>query len=566
MYDPVYELLLIGLFIVFLTAVAYSFSLYLQYIYSGSVTKTRFGRIEDWIYKITGTDKEREVSWWEYTKNLLLFNFLGVVLLFSILLLQGILPLNLQGFGSIDPMMAINIAASFTTNTNWQVYAGETTLSYFSQMAGLTVQNFLSAATGISVSLVIMRGFSRKETKNIGNFWVDMTRTILYVLLPIAFIGSILLVSQGVIQNFDPYIQTIGYGNSNGQFIPMGPVASQEAIKELGTNGGGFFNANAAHPFENPTPLSNLLEIFLILLIPASLPFLFGRMLQRPKEGFILYAVMLILFILACITLYWAEYSASSEFSPMGVTGVPMEGKEVRFGLGGSALYAVATTATSCGAVNTMHDSLSPLAGMVPMLLILLGETIFGGVGSGFYTMIGFVIIAVFIAGLMIGRTPEYLGKKISVFEMKMAIIAILTSGIIVLSFTALSITIPGGTQSMLNPGAHGFSELLYAFASMGNNNGSAFAGFDSSGFFYLISGTISMILGRYIPIITLIALAGAVAEKKTIASGLGTLRTDSVPFLIWLIMVISIIGVLTFFPYLSLGPLAEWFMLRGMA
>ena len=558
------DIIIIAFFMLLLTIVAYFFGRFLFSVFSGKISGTRTGIIERWIYRLTGTDPDNEQEWKEYGRDLLIFNLFGGIILFIILSIQGFLPLNPQEFGPVNPLIAINIVASFITNTNWQIYSGETVLSYLTQMSGLTVQNFLSAGTGICVAIAVMRGFTRKDTKKIGNFWVDLTRTVLYVLLPLAIIGAILLISQGVIQNFDPYIHTTGYGTAPGQILPMGPVASQESIKEIGTNGGGFFNANSAHPYENPTPFSNFLEIFLILLIPSSLPFAFGFFLQKPRQGFSLYIVMALLFLLAFSTLYGFEYLGNPAFKDMGITGIPMEGKEVRFGLLGSALFSTASTATSSGAVNTMYDSLTPLAGMVPMILSLLGEVVFGGVGSGFYTMIGFVIIAVFIAGLMIGRTPEYLGKKISVFEMKMAIVTILTSGVLVLILTALALIIPGGKLAMHETGAHGFSELLYAFASMANNNGSAFAGFDGTQFFYIISGSLVMLLGRFIPILAILALSGSVAGKKTLQSGPGTLPTDSLSFIIWIILVILIIGILTFFPFLAMGPVAEWFIMSG--
>lgn len=562
--DPSIDILIIVLFILFLSIVAYFFGRYLFLVFSGDVSKTWIGKPEQWIYRLTRTDPDIEQGWKEYALDLIVFNLAGGITLFFILLLQGFLPLNPQGFESISPILALNTAVSFVTNTNWQAYSGETTLSYLTQMAGLSVQNFLSSATGICVALALMRGFTRKETKFIGNYWCDLTRVILYILLPLATIGAILLVSQGVIQNFDPYIQTTGYGNANGQTLPMGPVASQESIKEIGTNGGGFFNANSAHPYENPTPFSNLLEIFFILLIPVSLPFTFGFFLKRPGQGFSLYIVMMILFIFATFILYGVTYPENPDFPGIGVSGIPMEGKEVRFGLGGTVLFTAATTATSCGAVNNMLDSLTPLAGMVPLVLILLGEVVFGGSGSGFYTIIAFVIIAVFIAGLMIGRSPEYLGKKISVFEMKMAVVTILTSGVLVLILTSIALLIPDGIKAMQETGPHGFSELFYAYASMANNNGSSFAGFNAAGFFYLVTGVLAMLIGRFLPILAILALSGSVAGKKILQSGPGTLPTDSISFIIWLIIVILVIGVLTFFPFLAMGPVAEWYIYSG--
>ncbi|RPJ50795.1 MAG: potassium-transporting ATPase subunit A, partial [Methanobacteriota archaeon] len=398
----------------------------------------------------------------------------------------------------------------------------------------------------------------------IGNFRVDLTRTVLYVLLPLAFIGALVLASQGVIQNFDPYVVASGYGSTGPQTIPMGPVASQEAIKELGTNGGGFFNANSAHPFENPSGLTNLIEIFLILLIPAALPFTFGSLTGDRRQGWAIYGVMLVLFLAALGAVYAFETAGNPLIHDLGVPGVPMEGKEVRFGTLGSMLFSTATTATSCGAVNTMLDSLTPLAGLIPMVLILLGEVVFGGVGSGFYTLIAFFILAVFIAGLMIGRTPEFLGKKIEVLEMRMAAITVLAAGILVLLFTAMALVIPGGTASMQSQDPHGLSELVYAFASMANNNGSAFAGFNAATLFYALSGVVTMAVGRFVPAVAMLSLAGSLAQKKTVPPSLGTLPTATPIFVIWVILVILIIGALTFFPLFATGPIVEYLNMVG--
>ncbi len=444
------------------------------------------------------------------------------------------------------------------TNTNWQAYAGEAAASYLSQMAGFTVQNFLSAATGIAVAVALIRGLTRRESDRIGNFWVDLTRIVLGLLLPLALVAALLLASQGVIQNLDPYVRTAG----GSQTIAMGPVASQEAIKELGTNGGGFFNANAAHPFENPTPFTNLVEVFLLLLVPAAIPFMFGEAVGDRRQGYVLYGVMLALFLGAFAALYAAELAGNPLLT--GVTGISMEGKEVRFGLAGTALYATATTATSCGAVNAMHDSLTPLGGLVPLALILLGEVVLGGVGSGFYTLIAFVVIAVFIAGLMIGRTPEYLGKKIGAFEMQMAVVAVLTSGVLVLVLSGIALAVPAGTDAILNPGAHGLTEIVYAFASMANNNGSAFAGLDAAALFYTLAGSLAMAVGRFVPIVAVLALAGAVAAKKTVPPSFGTLPTHTLAFAVWLVLVILIVGALTFFPIFAMGPIAEQLQMIG--
>ncbi len=522
--------------------------------------------LENLIYKVAGIKQDEEMDWKEYAKALLLFNGLGLIVLFLILLLQGILPLNPQGFPGFPLDLAFNTAVSFVTNTNWQAYSGESTASYLTQMSGLAVQNFLSAATGMCIAIALMRGFTRHTSQTIGNFWQDMTKSLLYILLPISIIAALLLVSQGVIQNFDPYtnspllqpFQTPDGRSFNNQTLPMGPVASQEAIKEFGTNGGGFFNANSAHPFENPTPLTNFLEILLILLIPFSLTYTFGRFTCNTRQGWALYATIMMLFIVFLGVMYWSEYNGNPLVQSLGVNGSYMEGKEVRFGISGSVLFAVSTTATSSGAVNTMHDSLTPIGGMVAMLLILLGEVLPGGVGSGLYTILAFAIIAVFIAGLMIGRTPEYLGKKIEVFEMWMSVLIVLTSGILVLIFVSIALVTHAGISSILNPGPHGLSEILYAFASVANNNGSAFAGLNANTLFYNLVTAIAMIIGRFVPAVATLAMAGSLSKKKYIPPGIGTLPTHQITFVLWLAVVILIVGALTFFPALSLGPIVE--------
>ncbi|MFH0784148.1 MAG: potassium-transporting ATPase subunit KdpA, partial [Pseudomonadota bacterium] len=454
-----------------------------------------------------------------------------------------------------------------TTNTNWQNYGGEATASYFTQMAGFTVHNFVSAATGMAIAIAMIRGFVRRKTSTLGNFWVDLVRSILYILLPISLVAALVLVSQGVIQNFSPY-KTVPLLEQTQQpkevQLPMGPVASQEAIKELGTNGGGFFNANSSHPFENPTPFSNFLEILLVLLIPAGLTATFGTMVGNSRQGWGLLSIMFFLLIAAFAVLQWAEMSGNPQLSVLGVQGGNMEGKEVRFGLAGSSLFTVATTGTSCGAVNSMHDSLTPLGGLVPLSLILTGEVVFGGVGSGLYTMLAFAVIAVFVSGLMIGRTPEYLGKKIEAREIWMSILTVLTAGVTILIFSGLALLVPSAVSSMANPGAHGLSEVLYAFASMANNNGSAFAGLNGNINFYNLLGAVAMLLGRYIPAVAVLAMAGSLAEKKFIPPSLGTLPTDHAPFVIWLLLVIIIVGALTFFPALALGPIAEHLSMTG--
>ena len=561
--DPLMDGATVLGFLLLVSISAVLFGRYLARVYSGGLSRGPFGKIEAGIYHTIGTEPDQESGWRQYAKDMLLFNGIGFGVLLVILLIQGFLPLNPMGVPGFEFHHALNIAVSFVTNTNWQVYSGETAASYLTQMAGFTVQNFLSAATGISVAIAVMRGITRRTTDRIGNFWVDLTRTVLYVLLPLAFIAALVLASHGVIQNLDPYVEASG-GTAGPRLIAMGPVASQEAIKELGTNGGGFFNANAAHPFENPGPLTNLFEIFLILLIPASLPFTFGELSGRRREGIAIFAVMLALFLLAFAGLYAAEWYGNPTLARTGVSGIPMEGKEVRFGLGGTALYAVATTATSCGSVNAMHDSLTPLAGMVPLLLILLGEAVFGGAGSGFYTYLAFIVVAVFIAGLMIGRTPEYLGKKMERREITMAVVVILVPTLLVLLFTAVALLIPAGAQAMLNPGPHGLSELIYAYTSMANNNGSAFAGFDATTPFFTLTGAFVMAVGRFVPAVAMLALAGALAEKKTVPSSPGTLPTATPAFVLWMIFVIVIVGVLTFFPLLTMGPVAEHFRMIG--
>ncbi len=541
---------------------------YMTNVYQGKRTflSPVLAPLENLIYKAAGIKQDEEMDWKDYAKALLLFNGLGLIILFLILLLQGILPLNPQGFPGFPLDLAFNTAVSFVTNTNWQAYSGESAASYLTQTSGLAVQNFLSAATGMCIAIALIRGFTRHTSRTIGNFWQDMTKSVLYILLPIAIIAALLLVSQGVIQNFDPHtnssllqsFQTPDGRSINNQTLPMGPVASQEAIKEFGTNGGGFFNANSAHPFENPTPLTNFLEILLILLIPFSLTYTFGRFAGNTRQGWALFTTMMMLFIVFLGAMYLSEYNGNPLVQKLGVNGSYMEGKEVRFGIGGSVIFAVSTTATSSGAVNTMHDSLTPIGGMVSNLLILLGEVIPGGVGSGLYTILAFAIIAVFIAGLMIGRTPEYLGKKIEVFEMWMSVLIVLTSGILVLIFVAVALVTYAGISSILNPGPHGLSEVLYAFASASNNNGSAFAGLNASTLFYNLLTAIAMLIGRFVPAVAALAMAGSLAKKKYIPPGIGTLPTHQMTFVLWLAVVILIVGALTFFPALSLGPIVE--------
>ncbi len=589
-----YEWLATTLLFILLFALVKPFGTFMAKVYQGerSFLSPLLLPCEKLIYKACGVNKDEEMGWQRYARAMLLFNLLLFMALFAILLLQHLLPLNPQKYPAFTWQLALNTAISFVTNTNWQAYAGEQAASYFTQMAGLAVHNFLSAATGMAIVIALIRGFARRKTSLLGNFWVDMTRGILYILLPLSLLAAILLVSQGVLQNFGnyrkvPLLQPLTYDRPKQDdqgvarrdargvpvieqvtvkevFIPMGPVASQEAIKELGTNGGGFFNANSAHPFENPTPLTNFLEILLILLIPASLTSTFGQMVGNPRQGWGVLAAMLFLLLLSFALMQAAERSGNPLLAKLGVEGGNMEGKELRFGLAGSSLFTVATTGTSCGAVNSMHDSLTPLGGLIPLSLILTGEVVFGGVGSGLYTMLAFAVIAVFISGLMIGRTPEYLGKKIEAREIWLAIVTILTAGVMVLILTGIAMITPSAVASMANTGAHGLTEVLYAIASMANNNGSAFAGLNANVDFYNLLGSLAMLMGRYLPAVAVLAMAGSLAEKKYVPPSLGTLPTDRATFVIWLVLVVIIIGALTFFPALALGPIVEQLMMVG--
>ena len=554
--------------------------------------------LERLIYRLCGVDPAEEMGWKRYAVALLVFNALGALLLYALQRLQYWLPLNPQHFSAPSPDSAFNTAVSFITNTNWQSYTPETTMSYLTQMAGLAVQNFLSAATGIVVAVVLIRGLARHTAKAIGNFWRDLTRVTLYVLLPIACVLALVLVSQGVIQNFSPYKQvtmlepvtyqqqkvdaagnpvTDGAGNpvmqtvtTRTQTLPMGPVASQESIKELGTNGGGFFNANSAHPYENPNAFTNLLEMLAIILIPASLTYTFGRMVGDTRQGWAVLAAMAILFVGLYALCNYSEQAGNPRIAALGVneaasalqSGGNMEGKEVRFGIAGSTLFATIATTTSTGAVDSMHDSYMPLGGMVPLFDMMLGEVVFGGVGSGLYSMLIFAIIGVFIAGLMIGRTPEYIGKKIEAFEMKMSAIAILVMPLIVLVGTAVAVSVQAGQAGVANPGAHGFSEILYAFTSAGNNNGSAFAGLSADTLFYNTALGLAMWLGRFWPIVAVLAVAGSLAAKKRIPVTEGTMPTHGPTFIVLLIGTVLLVGALTFVPALALGPIIEHLML----
>ncbi|EKT55871.1 potassium-transporting ATPase subunit KdpA [Providencia sneebia] len=518
-------------------------------------------KTESLLWRLAGakqTGREMaEMNYLQYAFAILLFNLLGFVLLFTILIFQGSLPLNPQKLAGMNWDLAFNTAISFITNTNWQAYSGENTLSYFSQMVGLTVQNFLSAATGIAVVFALIRAFSRHNSKTLGNAWVDIARITLYLLLPLSVIFALFFVGQGVIQNFSAYILSNNL-DSTSQLLPMGPVASQEAIKLLGTNGGGFFGANSSHPFENPSALSNFVQMLAIFLIPTSLCFAFGRTVGNNKQGHALLWVMAIIFVIAAIVVIQAEYVGNPFLLDITNSSINMEGKESRFGILGSALFAVVTTAASCGAVNAMLDSFTAFGGMLPMWLMQIGEVVFGGVGSGLYGMLLFVLLAVFLAGLMIGRTPEYLGKKIEVREMKMVAIAILVTPTLVLIGTTIALMTDAGRAGIFNPGTHGFSEVLYAFSSAANNNGSAFAGLSANTPFYNVLLAIAMFLGRFGVIFPVLAIAGSMAMKKPQAISAATLPTHGPLFIGLLILTILLIGALTFVPALALGPIAE--------
>lgn len=532
---------------------------YMYKVFTGEKHLMTFvlGKPEKLIYKLSGVHPDEETDWKTYTWGLLLFNLIGMVFLFVLQIIQAQLPLNPAHLPNVSWHSALNTAISFMTNTNWQGYAGETTLSYLVQMLGLTVQNFVSAATGIAVLLALVRGLSRKSASTLGNFWTDLTRSTLYVLLPMSIVFAVILAGEGVIQNFHPY-QTVHTLQEAEQVIPMGPAASQIAIKQLGTNGGGFFNANSAHPFENPTPLTNFLEMLAILLIPAALTYTYGKMVGSVRQGWTIFMVMLILLVSGLAIALYGEYSANPIFSQSHL----MEGKETRFGITNSVLWSTVTTAASNGSVNAMHDSLSPLAGMVALINMLLGEVIFGGVGAGLYGMMVFVILTVFIAGLMVGRTPELLGKKIGAFEVQMAIIANLSTSLVILVFTAWASVSSYGLSSLNNTGAHGFSEILYAYTSAAGNNGSAFAGLNANTLFYNLTLSFSLLVGRFGVIIPMLAIAGSMARKNITPESAGTFRTDNWVFGGLLIAVILIVGGLTYFPALSLGPIVEHLLL----
>jgi len=514
-------------------------------------------RIENGVLRTSGSSNA-EMNWWQYALAIMVFNILGIIVLMALLMAQGVLPMNPQHFGGLSWDLAFNTAVSFVTNTNWQAYSGESTLSYLSQMVGLTVQNFLSAATGIAVAFALIRAFARPSAHTIGNAWTDLWRITLYLLLAVAFLLALFFVSQGVLQNFEAY-QHITTLEGLQQTLPMGPVASQEAIKMLGTNGGGFFGANSAHPFENPTALTNMVQMLAIFIIPCALCFAFGRVVGDNRQGHALVWAMSVIFVVSVVVVMYAELKGNPHFMALGASSnFNMEGKESRFGILASSLYAVVTTAASCGAVNAMHDSFTALGGMVPMWLMQIGEVVFGGVGSGLYGMLLFVLLTVFIAGLMIGRTPEYLGKKIDVYDMKMTALAILVTPTLVLLGTALALVTDAGRAGILNPGAHGFSEVLYAVSSAANNNGSAFAGLSVNTPFYNLLLAACMFFGRFGVIIPVLAIAGSLVMKKRQQAGNGTLPTSGPLFIGLLVGTVLLVGALTFIPALALGPVAE--------
>jgi K+-transporting ATPase ATPase A chain len=548
------------LFLVLLAVLSPVLGKYMARVFMGEkhIMNPVLGWLEKLVYRLSGIKNGEEMNWTTYLYGLLLFNLFGFVFLFFLQMLQGYLPLNTEKLPNVSWHLSFNTAMSFVTNTNWQSYSGENTLSYLVQMLGLTVQNFVSASTGIAVVLVLIRGLTKKTTDALGNFWVDMTRCILYILLPLSIVLTMLLVGQGVVQTFSHYAQATTM-QGTGQVIPLGPAASQIAIKQLGTNGGGFFGANSAHPFENPTPFSNFLELFSIIIISAGLVFTFGHYMKSKRQARAIFITMFILFAFGLAISLWAEYGHNNVLNVSG----NMEGKETRFGVMNSVLWSVTTTATSNGSVNAMHDSLSPLSGLVAVFNLMLGEIIFGGVGSGLYGIIIFILLTVFIAGLMVGRTPEYLGKRVEAFEIKMAIIAILAPSIVIKLFTAIACSIPAGLSSLNNAGPHGFSEILYAFSSAAGNNGSAFGGLNTNTVFYNLMIGFGMLIGRFGIIVPVMAIAGSMAKKKITPVSSGTFRTDNWLFVLLLISIILIVGGLTFFPPLALGPIVEHLLMN---
>jgi K+-transporting ATPase ATPase A chain len=548
-------------YIVLLITLSIPLGIYIYKVMTGQKVflSRAFVPVENGIYKISGIQKDEKMGAKKYTLSVLLFSGVGFVFLFLLLLLQGVLPFNPEGMKGISWHLAFNTAASFVTNTNWQAYSGESTLSYMSQFLGLTVQNFVSAAAGIAVLFALIRGFVLKKQNEIGNFWVDLTRATLYILLPLSFVVAVLLVSQGVVQTFSPYRAVVALESGAAQTLPLGPAASQVAIKLLGTNGGGFFGANSAFPLENATPFSNFIEVLSILLIPAALCVSFGKAVKDGKQGRSIYLVMMIFFAVSLVAITACEMFTGPAFGGVAASG-NIEGKEIIHGVGGSALWTTVATATSTGAVNAMFDSLTPLGGIVPMFLMQVGEIVFGGDGSGLYGMLAFVLMTVFIAGLMVGRTPEYLGKKVEPYDMKMVCLIVLTPVLFMLFGTTAAVLFPGVTSWLTNSGAHGFSEILYAFTSMGANNGSAFGGYNANTVFTNVLGGTEMLVVRFIPMAAAIYLAGNMAKKKTVAVSSGTLSTTNGVFVGLLIGIILIIGALSFFPALALGPIADYF------
>jgi K+-transporting ATPase ATPase A chain len=581
----------IGLYVLVLFLVTKPIGIFLARVFEREKTflDPLLRPVERLIYRICGVDENKEMRWTEYGTTMLFFSVVSLILLYLFERLQHWLPWNPQQFANVPPDLAWNTAVSFTTNTNWQAYTPEVTMSYLTQMAGLAYHNFASAAVGIALAIAVIRGVSRHESKTIGNFWVDLTRCFLWVLLPVCLVGSLVLVSQGVVQSLKPYTtaqlvepQAVETQGPDGktvsltvtqQVIAVGPTASQEVIKMFGTNGGGFFYANSAHPYENPTPFTNFIEMILIFAIPSGLTYTLGRMTKSQGHGWAVWSAMTALFLVGLTAAYWAEARGNPQFAGVNQTasalqsGGNMEGKEVRFGIANSALFATATTDASCGAVNSMHDSYTPLGGMVPLVNIMLGEVIFGGVGSGLYGILVFVILAVFIAGLMVGRTPEYLGKKIEAFDVKMAMLSVLISSLTILVFAAIAVVARFGTSSISNPGPHGLSQILYAYTSSVGNNGSAFGGLNANTTWYNTSTAIAMLLGRFFVVIPILAIAGNLARKKMTPASLGTFPVTGPLFSVLLICTILIVGALTFFPALSLGPILEHLlMLSGKA
>ena len=578
----------IGVFLLIIFAITKPFGIFLARVFNRDKTflDPALRPVERLLYRITGIDENHEMRWTEYAVAMLLFSAVSMAVLYLIERVQAWLPLNPQKLVSVSPSLAFNTAVSFTTNTNWQAYTPETTMSYLTQMAGLAYHNFASAAVGIALAIAVIRGIARKETNTLGNFWVDVTRCLLWVLLPVCLLVSLVFVSQGVIQNLKPYTtaqliepQTVPVTGADGktatqvvreQVIAQGPVASQEIIKEFGTNGGGFFNANSSHPFENPTPLTNFLQLLLIFAIPSSLTYTLGRMTGSQRHGWAVWAAMAFLFMAGATTAYWAEARGNpllhgvDQRATLHQSGGNMEGKEVRFGIADSALFATVTTDASCGAVNSMHDSFTPLGGLVPLVNIMLGEIVFGGVGAGLYGMVVFVILAVFIAGLMVGRTPEYLGKKIEAYDVRMAMLSILVLSCAILVFSAIAAVQPFGTAGISNPGPHGLSQILYAYTSATGNNGSAFAGLSANTPWYNTSLAAAMLLGRFFMVIPILAIAGNLVTKKVTPPSLGTFPVTGGLFAGLLVATIVIVGALTFFPALSLGPILEHLLMAA--